>query len=64
MPGASLTAGTWPTNNELMKYLNTATDAYKQMAEWGEAVGVKVTIENHWGLTVGAGDKIFAFVMN
>ena len=51
MPGANLTAGTWPTNNELMKYLTTATDAYKQMAEWGEAADVKVTIENHWGLT-------------
>jgi len=34
-----------------VKYLNTAIDSYREMADYGGKLGVKVTIENHWGLS-------------
>ena len=49
-PCASATSG-YPRNDELVKYLNTAIDSYREMADYGGKLGVKVTIENHWGLS-------------
>ncbi len=42
--------GGYPRDEEIVPYLERSIDSFKQMAEYGEKVGVKVTIENHWGL--------------
>jgi sugar phosphate isomerase/epimerase len=49
-PCASTETG-YPKNDEIVKYLDLCIDSFKQMAEYGEKVGVAVTIENHWGLS-------------
>lgn len=50
IPGASATTG-YPRNDELVKYIRNAVESFKEMADHGGKVGVKVTIENHWGLS-------------
>lgn len=49
-PSASATGG-YPRNDEIVKYLSNAVESFKEMADYGGKVGVKVTIENHWGLS-------------
>jgi sugar phosphate isomerase/epimerase len=49
-PGPVATAD-YPKNDEIGTYLANCIESFKQMAEHGEKVGVKVTLENHWGLT-------------
>ncbi len=39
-----------PKADELQTYLTHAIESYKEMADYGGKVGVKVTIENHWGI--------------
>jgi sugar phosphate isomerase/epimerase len=39
-----------PKNDALVPYLNSAIESFKEMADYGGEKGVKVTIENHWGL--------------
>jgi sugar phosphate isomerase/epimerase len=41
----------YPKNPELAQYLANCIESFKEMADYGEKVGVKVTLENHWGLT-------------
>jgi hypothetical protein len=41
----------YPKNDELAKLLTNAIESFKEMADYGGKVGVKVTLENHWGLT-------------
>ena len=41
----------YPKNPELEKYMDQCIQSFKEMAEYGAQVGVKVTLENHWGLT-------------
>ncbi len=41
----------YPRNDEIVKYLKNAIDSFREMADYGGKVGVKVTIENHWGLS-------------
>ena len=41
----------YPKNPELEKYMDQCILSFKEMAEHGAQVGVKVTLENHWGLT-------------
>ena len=41
----------YPKADELAKYLGLCIESFKEMAEHGSKVGVKVTLENHWGLT-------------
>jgi sugar phosphate isomerase/epimerase len=50
VPSATATQG-YPRNDEIVKFLKNAIESFKQMAEYGGKVGVKVTIENHWGLS-------------
>jgi sugar phosphate isomerase/epimerase len=50
IPSASATTG-YPRNDEVVKYLTNAIASFKEMADYGGKVGVKVTIENHWGLS-------------
>jgi sugar phosphate isomerase/epimerase len=47
---ASEIKGGYPQNMEIEPYLKNAIESFKEMADYGEKVGVKVTIENHWGL--------------
>jgi len=49
-PGAVATSD-YPKNDELAKYLSWCIESFKEMADHGSKVGVKVTLENHWGLT-------------
>lgn len=41
----------YPKNDELARYLTNCIESFKEMADYGGKVGVKVTLENHWGLT-------------
>jgi len=41
----------YPKNPDIEKYLSQCIQSFKEMAEHGSKVGVKVTLENHWGLT-------------
>jgi len=41
----------YPKNDELAGYLTRCIESFKEMADHGGKVGVKVTLENHWGLT-------------
>lgn len=50
-PIAEADPSSYPKNPNIEKYLSQAIESYKEMAEHGEKVGVKVTLENHWGLT-------------
>ena len=40
----------YPKNDALMPLLNNAIESYKEMADYGGNLGIRVTIENHWGL--------------
>ena len=51
---ASVIKGGYPQNVEIVPYLKNAIESFKEMADYGEKVGVKVTIENHWGLAAGS----------
>lgn len=47
---ASVIQGGYPQNLEIEPFLKNSIESFKEMADYGEKVGVKVTIENHWGL--------------
>lgn len=51
VPGAVAQPGSYPKNSEIEVYLKHAIDSFKEMADYGGKLGVKVTLENHWGLT-------------
>ncbi len=40
----------YPRNLEIVPLLNAAIESYKEMADYGGNLGIKVTFENHWGL--------------
>jgi sugar phosphate isomerase/epimerase len=40
----------YPRNLELIPLLEKAIESYKEMADFGGNLGIKVTLENHWGL--------------
>jgi len=40
----------YPRNEEIMPSLAKAIESYKEMADYGGDRGIRVTIENHWGL--------------
>jgi sugar phosphate isomerase/epimerase len=40
----------YPRNFDLVPLLDAAIESYKEMADFGGKLGIKVTIENHWGL--------------
>jgi sugar phosphate isomerase/epimerase len=47
---ASVMQGGYPRNEEIVPYLRNAIESFKELADYGGKSGVKVTIENHWGL--------------
>lgn len=48
---AALATADYPKNDALAQYLSNCIESFKEMADYGGKVGVKVTLENHWGLT-------------
>ena len=40
----------YPRNLDLVPLLDKAIESYKEMADFGGDLGIKVTLENHWGL--------------
>jgi sugar phosphate isomerase/epimerase len=40
----------YPKNDEIMPLLQKAIESYKEMADHGANLGIRVTLENHWGL--------------
>jgi sugar phosphate isomerase/epimerase len=40
----------YPRNLDIIALLNAAIESYKEMADYGGNLGIKVTLENHWGL--------------
>jgi sugar phosphate isomerase/epimerase len=40
----------YPMNREVVPHIRKAIESFRELADHGERVGVKVTIENHWGL--------------
>jgi hypothetical protein len=40
----------YPRNVDLVPLLQAAIESHKEMADYGGNLGVRVTIENHWGL--------------
>ncbi|MDE3167311.1 MAG: TIM barrel protein [Acidobacteriota bacterium] len=49
-PSAVVTTD-YPKADELAQYLRNCIESFKEMADHGAKAGVKVTLENHWGLT-------------
>jgi sugar phosphate isomerase/epimerase len=50
-PTPAADPSSYPKNPELAEYLTHCIESFKEMADYGGKVGVKVTLENHWGLT-------------
>jgi len=40
----------YPRNEAIMPLLDNAIESYKEMADHGGKLGIRVTLENHWGL--------------
>jgi sugar phosphate isomerase/epimerase len=40
----------YPRNADILPLLAAAIESYKEMADHGGKLGIRVTIENHWGL--------------
>src|SRR5262245_48617702 len=40
----------YPRNEAIMPLLDNAIESYKEMADHGGNLGIRVTLENHWGL--------------
>ena len=51
LPNTTPGSDGYPEADELAKYLANCIESFKEMADYGGNVGVKVTLENHWGLT-------------
>ena len=51
LPSATKGPDGYPRNDEIVPYLRTCIASFKEMADYGATRGVKVTLENHWGLT-------------
>jgi sugar phosphate isomerase/epimerase len=40
----------YPRNIDIVPLLDAAIESYKEMADFGGNLGIRVTLENHWGL--------------
>ena len=49
-PAAVDQASGYPKNDALVPYIKNAIESYKEMADYGGKLGIRVTFENHWGL--------------
>lgn len=50
MPEAEAHSTGYPKNDKIIPYFNKCIESFKELADYGAKVGVKITIENHWGL--------------
>src|SRR5688572_25305471 len=50
-PSAVVEQGQYPKADDLAMYLGHCIESLKELADYGGKAGVKVTLENHWGLT-------------
>ncbi len=50
MPEAAPHETGYPKNDKIVVYLKQCIESFKELADYGQKVGVKITIENHWGL--------------
>jgi sugar phosphate isomerase/epimerase len=50
-PSPTADPSSYPRNPDITKYLTNCIESFKEMADYGGKKGVKVTLENHWGLT-------------
>jgi sugar phosphate isomerase/epimerase len=50
-PAAVSAPGDYPKADELAQYIAACIESLKELADYGGKAGVKVTLENHWGLT-------------
>lgn len=50
MPPASSDETGYPRNDQIVVYFDKCIESFKELADYGEKVGVAITIENHWGL--------------
>ena len=50
-PTPSADPSSYPKNDQLAQYMTNCIESFKEMADYGGQRGVKVTLENHWGLT-------------
>jgi sugar phosphate isomerase/epimerase len=51
LPAPTAAPGDYPKSDDIAQYLHNCIESFKEMADYGGKVGVKVTLENHWGLT-------------
>jgi sugar phosphate isomerase/epimerase len=58
LPNATKGPDGYPKNEEIVPYLRTCIESFKEMADYGGKVGVKVTLENHWGLTANPANML------
>ena len=49
-PPAVAAPGDYPKADELAQYMTACIESLKELADYGGKAGVKVTLENHWGL--------------
>ena len=49
-PAAVDPASGYPKNEAIVPLLQNAIESYKEMADYGGKLGIRVTFENHWGL--------------
>jgi len=47
----AVTTSDYPKADELARLISNCIESFKEMADHGAKAGVKVTLENHWGLT-------------
>ena len=50
MPEAEDHSTGYPKNEKIVVYMKKCIESFKELADYGATVGVKITIENHWGL--------------
>jgi sugar phosphate isomerase/epimerase len=51
LPSAASGTDGYPKNDAIVPFLKSCIESFKEMADYGGERGVKVTLENHWGLT-------------
>lgn len=49
-PAIARSSDNYPRNVDIVRPLAQAIESFKEMADHGGKLGIKVTIENHWGL--------------
>lgn len=50
MPEAQPHESGYPRNDQIVLYFNKCIESFKELADYGENLDVRITIENHWGL--------------